>query len=100
MLTNVVEEGMVIPANLGQVPLIHTPQGDVFITEKPCGQTAELPFTADVRTGPENHIQSQLGSLVNIGGQIQHTSKVENAFLRLVEVPASIGFHRIEAALL
>ena len=96
----VFEQCMIVTSYLFEVAFVVAADGDVFVAEEPCRQTAEFPFTADVRTRTENDVQTELCGFVHISGEVKHTGEVKLTFLLFVQVPAGIGFNRVEAAFL
>ena len=98
--TNFLHKHLHIPAHMGKIPLLGGAQTNAVIRQKPGRQAAELPFRADIGAGTDDHIQSQLFRKIKKCGNIQHTLKAEFPLLRLVHIPAAIGFYSVQAAVL
>lgn len=67
-------------ADVGEVDLVACAQTDVFVREQPRGETAEVPFGADVRTRPQNDVKPELLRSQNKAADVQPARKVKLAF--------------------
>jgi hypothetical protein len=65
--------------------------------EQPPRQPAEIPFRADVRTGPEQHVEAFGLRGADVLGDIEIAAEIELALLRLVQVPEDVGAEGVEA---
>ena len=81
-----------------QIRAVHAAQTESRLFQQPPGQPAHFPFRADVGAGPQDHVQSQPLRQPRKGGEVPFVLPFKNAFLRLMQVPGDIGFHRIESA--
>src|SRR5690348_2169089 len=68
---------------------------DVRRGQQPSGKTAEVPFSATVGTGTENHPQTFLLGGSDEGRSIVPAGKVELSGPHFVEVPEHVSRHRI-----
>lgn len=67
------------------------------IFEKPRRKSAQIPFTAYVRAGAHNNIQSLFICRFYKAFHIKHTVKAILALTGFMQIPAAVGFHRIKA---
>ena len=88
----------VVGTNLFQIQRVIASQAHVGVGKQPGGQSAEFPFSADIRTGADNDVKSQLFSGFDVFFNIQHAAEVKLTLFAFVEIPAGIGFQRVEAA--
>ena len=89
---------MIKIGNMLQIGLIAAAHAHIFIRQQPCGQAAKIPLRTDIRAGPHNCIKAQLLRNAQKTDNVQHPRKIEDAFFRLVQIPANISFHCIKAS--
>ena len=95
---NLLEQGLIIPADLGEIERIIAAQFHFLVTEQPGRQAAELQLSADVGAGTKNDIQAQLLGSPDKPGNVQHTGEIKLALFPLVEIPAGVGLYGIKTA--
>ncbi len=76
---------------------VRAAQRRVLVLEEPGRQPAEVPFRADVRSRPHDHLESDLVRGPYEGGDITPSGEVGLVLGRLVEVPGDVGLHRVQA---
>ena len=76
---------------------IITAHTHIAVAKKPGGQPAEVPFGAYIRAGSDYCIEPNLLSSLQKTPYIKPPCKIELSLLRLVQIPAHIGFNRVEA---
>jgi hypothetical protein len=88
----------IVGLHLLQVQGIVTAQSHVRVLEEPGGQAAKIPFGADVGAGTDDDVEIQLFRSFNKALDVQNACEIELPFSTLVEVPAGVGLHGVEAA--
>ena len=79
--------------------LVHAAQVHPRFRQEPGGKGAEIPFGTDVATGAQDDHKSFLLRDSDIFHEIEPSGEIETAFAWFVEIPAEIGFKRIQPAL-
>lgn len=87
-----------VVAHMGEIDRVVASQAQIFVREQPCGEPARVPLRADVRTGTQDDVKPQLPRGLDVAADVQPPGEIELPFLRLVEIPAHIGLHGVEAA--
>ena len=67
--------------------------------QQPGGQSAEVPFRADVGARTQDDHQSQRLRQTDIAFDVQSSGKLEASFRLLMQIPRQVGFHRVQSAL-
>ena len=83
--------------NVLQIIGIGAAQAHISVLEQPCGQSAEVPFGADIRAGSDYSIESDLLGGLDEPPDVKSAREIKFALFRLVHVPADIGFYRVKA---
>ncbi len=69
---------------------------DAALGVQPARQAAEIPFGADVRSGPENHIQPEVVGEVDELHDVLVALEIPLPFGRFVEVPGHVGADAVQ----
>ena len=96
--TDAREQLAVVRANLFKIQRIVAAQCHVLIGEQPRRQTAEFVLCADVGTGTDDDVQSELLRGFDVLDDVKAAGEVKGAFLAFVQVPRNIRLNRVEAA--
>ena len=88
---------LVKPFNTYHIIRIAAANLHILILKKPSRQTAEIPLGTYIRTWSDNAVKSNLFCCFNKSDNIKHSVKTKLSRLRLVQIPAHIGFNSIKA---
>ena len=87
----------IVPDGL-QVGGVHAAQFDLGAGGEPGWQPAVFPFGADVGAGAHDDAEAQFAGEADEAHEVEVPGEVEVAGPGVVEVPAQVGFHGVEAA--
>ena len=81
----------------GQEFFVGAAQDNVGIGEEPCGQAAEIPLSAGIRTGAQDHVETFLLRDADERRNIERSGEVIDSRLGLVQVPENIGRNGVQS---
>ncbi len=81
----------------GEITRVAAPHPQVRRRQQPGRQPAEVPLGADVRAGPQDHLEPLGGREADECGDVGVAPELEPSRRRLVDAPEDVRAHRIEA---
>ena len=96
-IADLLKQPVIEVRNMLQIIGIGAAQAHISVLEQPCGQSAEVPFGADIRAGSDYSIESDLLGGLDEPPDVKSAREIKFALFRLVHIPADIGLNRVKA---